>query len=119
MMNLKVEPDAEPEQGHYYRSDHFSFARAGVPAFSIAQGTDYIGKPAGFGKEIFEKYNAEHYHQPSDEYHADWDFSGMQQMADFGLRLGMDIANQPQLPTWHAGDEFLKAREKSGVSAGH
>lgn len=119
MMNLKVEPDAEPEQGHYYRSDHFSFARAGIPAFSIAQGTDYIGKPAGFGKEIFEKYNAEHYHQPSDEYHADWDFSGMQQMADFGLRLGMDIADQPQLPTWHAGDEFLKAREKSGVSAGH
>jgi len=113
--NLTIEPDAEPGQGHYYRSDHFSLARVGVPAFSISQGSNYIGKPANFGKTVFEHYNTDHYHRPSDEYHADWDFSGMTQMADFGLALGVKIANVPALPTWKAGDEFLKTRIGSGV----
>ena len=112
-MNLTIAPDPEPGQGSYYRSDHFSFARVGIPAFSVEQGTNYIGKPANFGKTIFEEYNTKHYHQPSDEYHDDWDFTGMQQMADFGLALGIDIANLPNLPTWKAGDEFLAARQKS------
>lgn len=114
-MHLTIAPDPEPGQGFYYRSDHFSFARVGIPAFSVEQGTNYIGKPANFGKTIFEEYNAKHYHQPSDEYHDDWDFTGMQQMAGFGLALGIDIANQPNLPTWKTGDEFLAARRKSGV----
>ncbi|HLH02975.1 MAG TPA: M28 family peptidase [Bryobacteraceae bacterium] len=112
-MHLAIAPDPTPEQGHYYRSDHFSLARVGVPAFSVSQGPHYIGKPADFGKTIFEKYNAEHYHQPSDEYRPDWDFSGMEQMAAFGMRIGIDVANAGQLPTWHAGDEFLRAREQS------
>ncbi len=112
-MDLEISPDPEPGQGHYYRSDHFSLARVGIPAFSISQGTGYLGKPADFGKTIFEQYNAEHYHQPSDEYHADWDFSGMQQMARFGMQIGIDTANAPGLPTWRAGDEFLDVREKS------
>jgi Zn-dependent M28 family amino/carboxypeptidase len=112
-MDLQLASDPEPEQGHYYRSDHFSLARVGIPAFSVSQGNSYIGKPANFGEKIFEQYNAEHYHKPSDEYHDDWDFSGMQQMAEFGLRIGIDTANAPQLPGWKAGDEFLAAREKS------
>ena len=112
-VSLTIAPDPEPGQGSYYRSDHFSFARVGIPAFSVEQGTNYIGKPANFGKTIFEEYNTKHYHQPSDEYHDDWDFTGMQQMADFGLALGIDIANLPNLPTWKAGDEFLAARQKS------
>ncbi len=114
-MNLEIKPDPEPEQGHYYRSDHFSFARTGIPAFSISQGTNYIGKPADFGKTLFEEYNAKHYHQPSDEYREDWDFAGMEQVVNFGLVLGIDFANTPKLGTWKAGDEFLAAREKSGV----
>lgn len=114
--NLEIKPDAEPEQGDYYRSDHFSLARAGIPAFSIWQGIDYIGKPADFGKTASEEYDRKHYHQPSDEYRDDWDFAGMEQMASFGLLLGLDIANTPKLPTWKAGDEFLPARQKSGVS---
>jgi Zn-dependent M28 family amino/carboxypeptidase len=112
---LSITPDPEPGQGHYYRSDHFSLARVGVPAFSISQGTHYIGKSADFSKTIFEQYNSTHYHQPSDEYRPNWDFTGMQQMADFGLSLGIDIANLPALPTWNAGDEFLRARQASGV----
>jgi Zn-dependent M28 family amino/carboxypeptidase len=114
-LNLEIKPDAEPEQGHYYRSDHFSLARVGIPSFSISQGTDYIGKPANFGKTVFEEYNSKHYHQPSDEYHEDWDVSGIQQMAEFGLTLGIDFANMPKLATWRPGDEFLSARERSGV----
>ena len=110
--DLTIEPDAEPGQGHYYRSDHFSLARVGIPAFSISQGTQYIGKPENFGKTIFEQYNAQHYHQPSDEYRDDWNFAGIAQMANFGLILGIEIANLPQLPTWNAGDEFLKVRNQ-------
>jgi Zn-dependent M28 family amino/carboxypeptidase len=110
--HLAIEPDAEPGQGHYYRSDHFSLARVGIPAFSISQGSHYIGKPAGFGKTVFEQYNTQHYHQPSDEYRDSWDFSGIAQMADFGLALGLEIANVPELPTWKAGDEFLRYRTK-------
>jgi len=116
-LSLKIAPDAEPGQGHYYRSDHFSLARVGIPAFSISQGADYIGKPAGYGERVLKEFNEKHYHQPSDEYREDWDFSGMEQIAEFGLTLGLDIANQPSLPTWNSGDEFLKAREATGVRA--
>jgi Zn-dependent M28 family amino/carboxypeptidase len=115
--NLTIAPDPEPGQGHYYRSDHFSLARVGIPAFSISQGTNYVGKPAGFGKTVFEQYNTQHYHRPSDEYRDNWDFSGIEQMADFGLSLGLDIANAPKLPTWNAGDEFLQARKNSQANA--
>jgi Zn-dependent M28 family amino/carboxypeptidase len=114
-MELEIKPDPQPGQGHYYRSDHFSLARVGIPAFSISAGTDYVGKPPNFGKTTFEEYNAKHYHQPSDEYHDDWDFGSMEQMAEFGLTLGLDFANTPKLPTWKPGDEFFAARQKSGV----
>jgi Zn-dependent M28 family amino/carboxypeptidase len=114
-MNLTIKPDAHPEQGSYYRSDHFSFAQAGVPAFSIDEGTDFVGKPADFGAKLFDDYNEKHYHQPSDEFHEDWDFSGLAQMTRFGMSIGMAVANQSALPTWRAGDEFLPARQKSGV----
>jgi Zn-dependent M28 family amino/carboxypeptidase len=114
-MDLTIKPDAHPEQGSYYRSDHFSFAQAGVPAFSIDEGTDFIGKSADFGEKLFDDYNDNHYHQPSDEFHEDWDFSGLAQMARFGMTIGMVVANQNDLPTWRAGDEFLPARQKSEV----
>jgi Zn-dependent M28 family amino/carboxypeptidase len=112
---LEIAPDPEPEQGHYYRSDHFSLARAGIPSFSISPGTNYVGKPAHFGKKAFEDFNEHRYHQPSDEYREDWDVSGMEQLVEFGLTLGLDIATTPKLPTWNAGDEFLAARQSSGV----
>ncbi|HWF47171.1 MAG TPA: M28 family peptidase [Bryobacteraceae bacterium] len=114
-MNLSIAPDAEPGQGHYYRSDHFSLARIGIPSFSISAGHKYLGKPDSYGQAVFEEYNSKHYHQPSDEYHDDWNVGGMVQMAEFGLNLGLDIANTPRLATWNAGDEFLAARQRSGV----
>jgi Zn-dependent M28 family amino/carboxypeptidase len=114
-MNLEIAPEEHPEQGHYYRSDHFSLARFGVPAFSVSLGTHFNGKPADYGEKIFQEYNEKHYHQPSDEYREDWDFAGMEEVAKFGFLLGTTVANQTKLPTWRPGDEFLSAREQSGV----
>jgi len=114
-MNLEVKPDPRPEQGMFYRSDHFPLAKVGIPAFTVKAGTGFLGKPAEAGDEIFRQFNAQHYHQPSDEYHDDWDFSGIEQMARFGFLLGLEAANLEKLPTWKPGDEFLPAREQSGV----
>lgn len=111
--NLAIEPDPRPEQGHYYRSDHFSFAKAGIPAFSVHAGNQFIGKPDDFGDKVFVEYNAKNYHQPSDQYSDDWDFGSMEQMARFGYTLGLTIANQTVMPTWNPGDEFLPARQRS------
>jgi len=109
---FEIKPDPRPEQGSYYRSDHFSLARLGVPSFSINLGDQFEGKPAEAGAAIFREFNTKHYHQPSDEYKEDWDFSGMEHAARFGFVLGMEIANQNALPTWNEGDEFLAEREK-------
>ena len=113
--SVVINPDPRPEQGSYYRSDHFSFAHAGVPAFSISQGEQFVGKPKDFGEKMVEDFDVKHYHQPSDEYHEEWDFSGLEQIGRFTMLLGVNTANFPKLPTWNAGDEFLAAREKSGV----
>ena len=107
-MNLAVKPDAHPEQGHYFRSDHFSFARAGIPAFSIGVGTGFYGEPAGYGERLFQEYNTLHYHQPSDEFHDDWDFTALAQAADYGFLLGATVANQEKLPDWIPGDTFRR-----------
>jgi Zn-dependent M28 family amino/carboxypeptidase len=114
-MQLTISPDARPSAGLYYRSDHFSFARVGIPSFSVDGGEDFVGKPADFGKQAVAEFTAKRYHQPSDEYKDDWDFAGMEQYAEFGLLIGIDIANQDAMPTWKAGDEFLAARQNSGV----
>jgi Zn-dependent M28 family amino/carboxypeptidase len=105
-LNLTISPDSEPEQGNYFRSDHFSFARAGIPAFSIDHATQFAGKPAGYYQKLWQEFNEKHYHQPSDEFHADWDFTALEQAAEFGMLLGIDIANQEKLPDWRPGDQF-------------
>ncbi len=110
-----LSPDPEPLAGHYYRSDHFSFARVGIPAFSVDSGNDLIGQPPGTAKKHADEYTEARYHQPSDEYHDTWDFSGMEAYARFGFLINLNAANLPTLPTWHPGDEFLRARVASGV----
>ena len=101
----KAEPDLA---GGYFRSDHFSFAKTGVPAFSIESGSEYIKDPAG-SKEKAKAYG-KRYHQASDEYDPAWDLSGMVQTAQYTLNLGRLIANNPRLPEWKAGDAFAKPR---------
>ena len=114
-LGLKISPDPRPLAGLYYRSDHFMFARVGIPAFSINRGDDLAGRPPGTGAKLFEEYNTQRYHQPSDEYRDDWDFSGLEIYARLGFLIGLDAANIPTLPTWRQGDEFLPARVASGV----
>jgi Zn-dependent M28 family amino/carboxypeptidase len=111
--DLAVEPDPRPEAGSYYRSDHFSFARAGVPAFSVDQGDLFEGRTPEWGKQQAEDYEEHHYHQPSDEYRADWDFRGNAKLARFGFVLGWLASDQPKSVEWLAGDEFEAARKAS------
>ena len=107
-MGLRV-AKAEPDlAGGYFRSDHFSFAKAGIPAFSIEGGGDYAKDPVA-GKAKAKKYE-ERYHQVTDEYDASWDLSGMVQQAQFTLNLGRMIGNAPKMPAWKAGDAFGKLR---------
>ena len=111
--SLSILPDPAPEQGYYYRSDHFSLAKGGVPAFSINLGDTYLGKPTGYGKHLEESYRANDYHKPSDEFREDWDFAGLEHIARFGFALGLEAANLTAPASWKPRDEFLAAREKS------
>ena len=112
---LTIRPDSRPEAGHYYRSDHFSLARVGIPAFSVNEGTKYKGHDAAWGLQQAEEYTSKHYHQPSDEYHSSMDFTGDAAMARFGFVLGWEAASQTKLVGWQKGDEFEAARMKSGA----
>ena len=112
-LGLTIIPDPEPEQGHYYRSDHFSFGKVGIPAFSIDPGHDVVGKPAGFGAQWSTDFRANHYHQPSDQFDPNWDWSEAVQMAELGIWMGWDAANAPSMPNWKPGDEFRGARDRS------
>ena len=109
---LVIRPDAHPEAGHFYRSDHFSLARVGIPAFSVNEGIKYKGHDEAWGLKQDEDYNQKHYHQPSDEYHPMMDFTGNATMARFGFLLGWQASSMPQLVGWEKGDEFEGARLK-------
>jgi Zn-dependent M28 family amino/carboxypeptidase len=108
-----IQADAEPGAGHYYRSDHFSLARAGVPAFSINTALKFAGHPPEWGKAQREDYTAHHYHQPSDEYHEDMDFSTDAALAKFGFALGWQALSAGRTVGWLPGDEFEAVRLKS------
>src|ERR1035437_3376956 len=108
-----LRPDAEPEKGFYYRSDHFNFAKAGVPAFDPEPGLDYVGKPAGFGMQKRDEYTANFYHKPQDEIQPGWDMGGAVQDLRLFLTMGYRIANAAKFPEWRAGNEFRAIREKS------
>jgi Zn-dependent M28 family amino/carboxypeptidase len=110
---LAIRPDALPEAGHFYRSDHFSLARVGIPAFSINEGMKYKGHTEAWGLEREREYVEKHYHQPSDEYHPEMDFVGDSAMARFGFALGWEAASMPSLIGWQKGDEFEGVRTKS------
>ncbi len=108
-----VTGDQFPDRGSFYRSDQFSFAKIGVPALYVKAGTDFIGKPAGWGKEQLEAHERNNYHQPSDELTPEWNFEGMVEDAELGFRVGLDVANTDEMPSWVPGDEFEAARKKA------
>jgi Zn-dependent M28 family amino/carboxypeptidase len=108
-----VKGDPFPEKGSFYRSDHFPLAKIGVPAAYGDGGTEYVGRPPGWGKEVVEAWTEKHYHQPSDEYHDDWDLSGMVEDVRLVFFLAAKVADAPQMPRWRKGDEFEVARTRA------
>ena len=119
MQGRVVTADQFPDRGFFYRSDQFNFAKIGVPALYLDTGTDFIGKPEGWGKEQHAIYEEKHYHQPSDEISADWNFDGMIEDAQLGFYVGNNVANASaaDLPKWNAGDEFEAARKAALAQA--
>ena len=112
-----VKPDPESEKGTFYRSDHFSFSKEGVPAFDPDRGVDFIGKPEGWGLEQRRKYTAENYHKPSDKIQSDWDMSGAIQDAQLYFLVGDRVANSDLMPEWKPGTEFKAKRDATLRSA--
>jgi len=110
---LNIRPDAHPEAGYFYRSDHFSLARVGIPAFSVSPGSKYKGHDEAWGLKQAEQYTEKHYHQPSDEFDPKADFTADAVMARFGFALGWQAASLAKVVGWQKGDEFEAARLKS------
>jgi Zn-dependent M28 family amino/carboxypeptidase len=108
-----IVPDPRPEAGSYYRSDHFSLSRVGIPAFSIETGTLYEGHDEAWGKAKFNDFEDHDYHNFSDNYHADWDFAGNAKLDRFGMAIGWQVLTANKTISWKTGDEFEAARKKS------
>ena len=111
-----LNPDPEPEKGFYYRSDHFSFAKAGIPAFYADPGVDYLDKPPGYGIAKREEYTANDYHAVSDEVKPDWDLSGALDDLTFMYQMGARLAASDEWPEWSATSEFRAIREQQRPS---
>jgi Zn-dependent M28 family amino/carboxypeptidase len=105
--------DSEPEKGRYYRSDHFEFAKVGVPGLYIQAGTQFIGQADDFGSKKIDGYTANDYHKASDEIKPDWDLSGLAEDTRLLFEVGLHVANDPRWPEWKTGSEFRKLREPS------
>src|SRR5256714_369922 len=114
---IRIVPEAHPEAGGFYRSDHFSFAKTGIPAVDIKNGYDYVGHPADWGKAQRDDYTAHRYHQPSDEYRPDFDLRGAAQLGQIVYRFGTAVANAETVPTWNADAEVkaLRAASRKGL----
>jgi Zn-dependent M28 family amino/carboxypeptidase len=108
-----LRPDPEPEKGFYYRSDHFNFAKQGVPALDPDSGIDYVGKDAEYGKKKRDEYTETDYHAPSDQIKPDWDLSGAVEDAQLLCAVGYRVANADRIPEWKPGNEFKAKREES------
>jgi Zn-dependent M28 family amino/carboxypeptidase len=110
---LAIVPDPRPEAGSYYRSDHFSLSRVGIPAFSIDAGTLYEGHDHAWGVAQEKDFNEHHYHNFSDNFDPNWDFRGDANLVRFGMDLGWQVIHLPHTVEWNAGDEFEAARKRS------
>src|SRR5262249_42247612 len=107
-----VHGDAEPEKGFYYRSDHFNFAKQGVPALDPEGGVEYLGKPADYGKQVRDEWTEHRYHTPKDVVSPDWDLSGTNEDLKGFLAVGYRIAQADKIPEWKPGNEFKAKRDQ-------
>jgi Zn-dependent M28 family amino/carboxypeptidase len=106
-----IRADPEPEKGFYYRSDHFNFAKQGVPALDPEGGVDFIGQPADYGKKVRDDYTEHRYHKPSDEVSDDWDLSGAREDLQVFFAVGYRVAQADKFPEWKPGNEFKAKRD--------
>jgi Zn-dependent M28 family amino/carboxypeptidase len=106
-----VEPDQSPEKGYFFRSDHFNFAKVGIPALYAESGNDHRKKGSAYGVKVREAYTANDYHKPSDEYDENWDLGGLVQDAELFLSIGRKLASESTFPKWKEGSEFKNARK--------
>jgi Zn-dependent M28 family amino/carboxypeptidase len=113
-----VAPDSHPEQGSFYRSDHFNFARIGVPAVSVEHGETFEGKDPAWGAAQWQAYNTTRYHRPSDQYDPEWDLEGAEKTAQIVFYLAYRAASADTMPAWNPGDEFAAAREAALKATG-
>jgi len=111
-LQRRVEPDSEPEKGYYYRSDHFPFARKGVPALYSDSGVEHRNRPKGWGAERRREYVAQRYHKPQDEYDAAWDLSGAAEDMEALFRVGYLLATTDRTPQWSDQSEFKRVRDE-------
>lgn len=111
--DMRYTPDSKPEAGYFFRSDHFPFAKRGVPAISYGSGNDWVEGGVAAGKAAGERYTAERYHQPTDQWEASWSFTGMTRELQVLYTLGSELANGKRWPNWDAGSEFRGARDAS------
>ncbi|HTE45714.1 MAG TPA: M28 family metallopeptidase, partial [Gemmatimonadaceae bacterium] len=114
--NRTVRPDAEPEKGFYYRSDHFEFAKQGVPALDAEPGIEFVGKPAGYGIQKRDEYTTKDYHSVTDDIKPDWDFSGAVQDVQTLFKTGYAVTQSSALPQWKPGNEFKAKRDSMMAS---
>jgi len=113
-----IRPDAEPEKGFYYRSDHFNFAKEGVPALDPDEGIEFVGQPADYGKRLRDDYTEHRYHKPSDVVLPDWDLSGAREDLKVFFAVGYRVAEASRFPEWKPGSEFRARREAMLKQAG-
>ncbi|HEX8721249.1 MAG TPA: M28 family metallopeptidase [Pyrinomonadaceae bacterium] len=113
MQGRTITPDPEPEKGFFYRSDHFEFAKQGVPALDPDAGVTYVGKPPEYGKQKRDEYTERDYHKPTDEVKPDWDLSGAVEDAQLFFAVGYRILQGDRYPEWKPGTEFKAKRDES------
>ena len=106
-----IRPDPEPEKGFYYRSDHFNFAKQGVPALDPDEGVDFIGKPPGYGQKVRDDYTEHRYHKPQDVVTPDWDLTGAREDLRVFFAVGYRVAQADRFPEWKPGNEFKAKRD--------
>ena len=109
---LRLAPDPSPESGRFYRSDHFPFARAGVPVLSLVPGLDFADRPPDWGRDQYTSYMSNRYHQPSDEYRPDFNYDGLLQQVSAMIRLAWRLAETPELPAWNEDSKFRAAADR-------
>ena len=112
---MRITPEEFPERGSFYRSDHFAFAKVGVPSVSIGEGNDFVGRPKGWGTQQGEDYTAHRYHQPSDEYKSNFDLGGAVQLSNIVLSFARTLASDAKWPTWNKDAEFQRKAKKPAM----